>query len=86
MLNRNHGHIVSVLSTASLFGLCHMSDYSTSKFAIIGMMESLDHELALAGYDGVVTTIVYPTPINNTIYAKSRELFVNLKFERFYLI
>jgi all-trans-retinol dehydrogenase (NAD+) len=71
---RNHGHIVSVAGSAGLFGFCHMSDNCTSKFAIIGMMESLDHELSLAGYDGVVTTLVYPSSINTSLYAKSRHL------------
>ena len=47
MLSRNHGHIVSVVGSAGLFGFCHMFDNCTSKFAIIGMMESLDHELTL---------------------------------------
>ncbi|CAF0710608.1 unnamed protein product [Brachionus calyciflorus] len=75
MLSRNHGHIVSVASSAGLFGFCHMSDNCTSKFALVGLMESLDHELTLAGYDGVVTTLVYPASINTTLYAKSRHLF-----------
>lgn len=74
MLKRNHGHIVSVVSSSGLFGFCNMSDNCTSKFALIGMMESLDHELTLAGYDGVITTLVYPSSINTTLYAKSRHL------------
>ncbi len=57
-----------------LFGFCHMSDNCTSKFAMVGMMESLDHELTLAGYDGVNTTIVFPASINTALYAKSRHL------------
>jgi all-trans-retinol dehydrogenase (NAD+) len=35
MLIRNHGHIVSVASSAGLFGFCHMSDNSTSKFGLL---------------------------------------------------
>lgn len=75
MLSRNHGHVVSVASSAGLFGFCHMSDNCTSKFAMVGMMESLDHELQLAGYDGIYTTIIFPTSINTSLYAKSRHLF-----------
>ena len=74
MLSRNHGHIVCIASSAGLFGFCHMSDNCTSKFAMIGMMESLDHELTLAGYDGITTTLVYPSSMNTTLYAKSRHL------------
>lgn len=74
MLSRNHGHIVTIVGSAGLFGFCHMSDNCTSKFALIGMMESLEHELTLAGYDGVITTLAYPSSINTTLYAKSRHL------------
>ncbi len=76
MLSRNHGHIVTVASSAGLFGFCHMSDNCTSKFALVGMMESFDHELQLAGYDGIFTTTVFPTSINTSLYAKSRHLWV----------
>jgi len=75
MLSRNHGHIVSIVGSAGLFGFCHTSDYCSSKFALIGMLESLDHELHQAGYDGVITTLVYPTPINTQLHAKSRQMF-----------
>ena len=33
MLSRNHGHIVSVVTSAGLIGFCHMSDNCASKFA-----------------------------------------------------
>jgi NAD(P)-dependent dehydrogenase (short-subunit alcohol dehydrogenase family) len=65
---------VSVATSAGLFGFVHMSDNCTSKFAMIGMMESLEHELTLAGYDGVETTIVYPSSFSSNLYAKSRHL------------
>jgi hypothetical protein len=51
-----------------------MSDNCTSKFAMVGMMESLDHELTLAGYDGIFTTTIFPNSINTSLYAKSRHL------------
>ena len=39
------------------------------------MMESLDHELTLAGYDGIYTTLVYPSSFHSTLYSKSRHLY-----------
>jgi len=48
-----------------------MSDNCTSKFAMVGMMESLDHELTLAGYDGVNSTIVFPASINTAVNKKN---------------
>ncbi len=74
MLSRNHGHIVGVASSSGLLGFAHMSDNCTSKFALTGMMEALDHEINLAGYDGVITTIVYPSSMNTALYHKSRHL------------
>lgn len=75
MLKKNHGHIISVANSSGLFGFCHMSDTSTSKFAMVGLMESLDHELNLAGYDGVITTHVYSASFKSELYSKSRRFF-----------
>jgi len=47
MLSRNHGHIVSIAGSAGLLGFCHMSDNCTSKFAMLGMMESIDHVISI---------------------------------------
>ena len=44
------------------------------------MMESLEHELNLAGYDGVITTLAYPSSINTSLYAKSRHLYVLINY------
>lgn len=74
MLSRNHGHVVSVASSSGLLGFAHMSDNCTSKFAITGMMEALEHEINLSGYDGVISTIVYPSSMNTALYHKSRHL------------
>ena len=57
-----------------LFGYAHMSDTSASKFALVGMMEAVDHELNLAGYDGVITTHVYSASFKSALYNKSRRL------------
>jgi hypothetical protein len=45
---------------------------------MVGMMEALDHELCLAGYDGIFTTTIFPSSINTSLYARSRHLY--LKF------
>lgn len=41
MLEKNHGHIVSVASMAGIFGVSGLCDYSASKFAAVGFNESL---------------------------------------------
>lgn len=45
MMKNNHGHIVTIASVAGLLGTYNCTDYSASKFAVIGYHESLFHEL-----------------------------------------
>ncbi|NWI63252.1 RDHE2 dehydrogenase, partial [Todus mexicanus] len=60
MMTCNHGHLVTTDSAAALLGIYRGSDYSASKFAIMGMMETIDWELRHAGKKGIKTTIVCP--------------------------
>ncbi|XP_005109393.2 epidermal retinol dehydrogenase 2 [Aplysia californica] len=60
MIERNSGHVVSIASTAGLFGVPGMADYCSSKFAAVGLSESLEMELHKAGKDGVQTTVICP--------------------------
>ncbi|EAR12568.1 3-ketoacyl-(acyl-carrier-protein) reductase [Polaribacter irgensii 23-P] len=45
LINQNEGDIINVASTAGLSGNANTSAYSTSKFAVIGMSESLMKEV-----------------------------------------
>ena len=45
LLNKNEGDIINVASTAGLNGNANISAYSASKFAVIGMSESLMKEV-----------------------------------------
>lgn len=47
MMKRNHGHIITMLGTTAVFGLGNFSDICTAKFGLVGLMESVDHELTL---------------------------------------
>ena len=47
MMKRNHGHIVTMLGSTAVCGLGNFSDICTAKFGLVGMMESIDHELTL---------------------------------------
>ena len=49
MLDRNHGHIVSIASAAGIFGATGLSDYCASKSAVIGFDDSLRDELMSLG-------------------------------------
>ncbi|TKR62464.1 hypothetical protein L596_026420 [Steinernema carpocapsae] len=61
MIQRNEGHVVSLCSLAGFVGAAGLVDYSTSKFAAIGLMEAISNELAVIGKTGIKTTIVCPT-------------------------
>ncbi|KAK7502846.1 hypothetical protein BaRGS_00005795 [Batillaria attramentaria] len=60
MISRNHGHIVTVASSAGLLGVVGLADYCSSKFGAVGFEESLRFELETLNKDGVHTTLVCP--------------------------
>uniref|UniRef100_A0A023GEZ2 Putative hydroxysteroid 17-beta dehydrogenase 11 n=1 Tax=Amblyomma triste TaxID=251400 RepID=A0A023GEZ2_AMBTT len=59
MLERKRGHIVAVSSLAGLVGAANYTEYCASKFAVMGLMLSLDRELSLteAGRTVRLTTV-----------------------------
>ncbi|XP_037023564.2 short-chain dehydrogenase/reductase family 16C member 6-like [Artibeus jamaicensis] len=60
MIKANHGHLVCMSSVAGLIGTNVLSDYSASKFAALGLAESLLFELKLVQKTNIKTTIVCP--------------------------
>jgi len=46
-MKRNHGHIITMLGSTAMCGLGNFSDICTAKFGLVGLMESVDHELTL---------------------------------------
>lgn len=74
MLEKNHGHIVTIASSASFFGTSGLCDYCASKFGAAGFDESLSMELGVLKKDGVNTTVVCPYYINTGMFdgVKSR--------------
>lgn len=68
MIERNHGHVVTVASVAALIGANRMSDYCASKFGAFGFAESLEHEIRIAGCNNVHTTTICPYFINTGMF------------------
>ncbi|XP_030259838.1 epidermal retinol dehydrogenase 2 isoform X1 [Sparus aurata] len=68
MIANNHGHLVSIASSAGLIGVNGLADYCASKFAAVGFAESVGLELVATGKDGVKTTIVCPYFINTGMF------------------
>lgn len=68
MLSKNHGHVVTIASSAGLTGVSGMCDYCTSKFGAVGFDESLRMELYQLKKTGVHTTVVCPYFINTGMF------------------
>ncbi|XP_062259620.1 epidermal retinol dehydrogenase 2-like isoform X1 [Platichthys flesus] len=68
MIANNHGHLVSIASSAGLIGINGLADYCASKFAAVGFAESVGLELLATGKDGIKTTIVCPYFINTGMF------------------
>ena len=68
MMEKNHGHIVTIASSAGLFGVAGLMDYCASKFGAVGINESLTSELSIKGLDGVHTTVVCPYFIDTGMF------------------
>ncbi len=67
MIERGHGHVVTIASAAGLLGVARQTDYSASKHAAVGFDESLRVELHRTA-PGVRTTVICPYFINTGMF------------------
>ena len=68
MMDKNHGHIVTIASAAGLFGVNGLVDYCASKHAAVGLHSSLTVELYAQKYNGIHTTCVCPIYIDSGMF------------------
>ncbi|XP_039382630.1 epidermal retinol dehydrogenase 2-like [Mauremys reevesii] len=68
MMASNHGHLVSIASSAGLIGVNGLADYCASKFAAVGFAETVGLEMLALGKTGIKTTIVCPYFINTGMF------------------
>ena len=58
-----------ISATTTLFkGSCKMSDYCSSKFAAVGLHESLVEELRASRKSGIKTTLICPSVVNTGLF------------------
>ena len=67
MLEKDHGHIVSIASMAGIGGTSGLCDYCASKFGAVGFQESLHMELK-AMQKNIHTTVICPYLINTGMF------------------
>ncbi|MEE6460043.1 hypothetical protein FKM82_000838 [Ascaphus truei] len=60
MMRNNHGHIVTISSSAGHFGVPFMVDYCSTKFASVGFHKALTAELCVLQKTGIKTSCVCP--------------------------
>jgi NAD(P)-dependent dehydrogenase (short-subunit alcohol dehydrogenase family) len=67
MVRRDRGHVVTMASAAGLVGVARQTDYSASKHAAVGFMESLRAEMRRDGTQ-IQTTTVCPYYIDTGMF------------------
>jgi NAD(P)-dependent dehydrogenase (short-subunit alcohol dehydrogenase family) len=72
-LEQNEGHVVSTASLAGLGGMPGMGAYCASKFAVVGISESLFHELAMTGKN-VGVSVLCPGFVRTRIHQSHRNM------------
>ncbi|XP_066268769.1 epidermal retinol dehydrogenase 2-like [Branchiostoma lanceolatum] len=73
MMEKKHGHLVSIAGAAGLAGMAGLADYCSSKFGAVGFADSIRHEVK---QHGVHVTCVCPAYINTGMFtgAELREV------------
>ena len=69
MVEKKQGHVVNMASAGGLLGVPYISDYAASKFAVVGLTESLRQEFKLRGLRGIRFTYVCPNTVSTGMFA-----------------
>jgi len=73
LLDQDEGHVINTGSLAGLGGVPGMGAYSASKFAVVGISESLYYELAMRG-SHVGVSALCPGFVNTRIFESQRNM------------
>lgn len=73
LIEQNEGHVVNTASLAGLSGFPGMGPYCTAKMAVVGLSESLFHELGLRG-SKVGVSVLCPGFVRTRIHESERNM------------
>jgi NAD(P)-dependent dehydrogenase (short-subunit alcohol dehydrogenase family) len=73
LVEQDEGHVVNTASLAGLSGVAGLGVYSTSKFAVVGLSESLHHDLAARGSQ-VGVSVLCPGFVQTRIFESHRNM------------
>lgn len=69
MIERNRGHIVNVASVCGLQGAYKLTDYCSSKFAVVGFTESLRNEIKILNPESrIQISLVCPFHVQTKLF------------------
>jgi all-trans-retinol dehydrogenase (NAD+) len=68
MIEKKEGHMVNIASAGGLLGVPYITDYCASKFAVIGLTESLRQEIKLLGLKNINFSYVCPNTVNTGMF------------------
>jgi NAD(P)-dependent dehydrogenase (short-subunit alcohol dehydrogenase family) len=72
-VEQNEGHVINTASLAGLSGFPGMGPYCTAKMAVVGLTESLYHEMALRG-SNVGVSVLCPGFVRTRIHESDRNM------------
>lgn len=72
MVEKKEGHVVNMASAGGLLGVPYITDYCASKFAVVGLTESLRQEFKLRGLRRIRFTYVCPNTVGTGMFAGAR--------------
>jgi short-subunit dehydrogenase len=67
MVAKKEGHVVNMASAGGLLGVPYISDYCATKFAVVGLTESLRQEFKLRGLRNIRFTYVCPNTVSGHV-------------------
>jgi len=70
---QNEGHVVNTGSVAGIRGVGALGSYCTSKFAVVGLSESIQNELVTSG-SAVRTSVLCPGFVQTRIFESRRNM------------
>ncbi|KAM5191831.1 estradiol 17-beta-dehydrogenase 11-like [Mantella aurantiaca] len=78
MIRKNHGHIVTIASSAGFIGVPYLIDYCSTKFAALGYHKSLTAELAALQMTGIKTSCLCPVFVDTGFVKNSSTRFASI--------
>jgi all-trans-retinol dehydrogenase (NAD+) len=69
MIAKDSGHIINISSASGFIGMPYMPAYAASKWAVIGLTESLRLEMELERFHGIRFTLFCPSYVDTGMFA-----------------